>query len=314
MNVVAASPIDADALTRLEQAHDVTVAWHLDAEGLHEVMAPAEALLVRSGVDVDSRLLDAAPRLRLVVRAGSGTDNLDLSELHARGIRLERVPGPGADAVAEMTFALILALLRQVVAADRSVRQGQWRKHELTGRSLSGKTLGIVGAGTIGTRVGRLGAAWGMQPLGCVGVPGPAAANRLGEAGIRLTTLDEVVARADILTVHVPLTPATHHLVDRELLARMRSGVYIVTLARGGVVDEQALRASLLAGHVAGAGLDVHACEGAGMRSPLADLDNVVLTPHIGAGTHEAQQAIGDQIVDLLEATDPIPQTTPEFA
>jgi D-3-phosphoglycerate dehydrogenase / 2-oxoglutarate reductase len=300
MRILLASPVDVRAVETLRQRHEVVIPRDGSptlAEGLRE----ADVLVVRSGVRIDARTLAGASRLALVIRAGSGTDNLDLAELARRGIALERIPGPGADAVAEMTFALLLALLRRIVEADRDVRAGVWRKHELTGARLAGRTLGVVGAGNIGTRVGRLGRALGMPVIGCVEHDTARNHARLVAAGIEPTDLDRVLRRADVVSVHVPLTPATHGLIDAAALGRMRRGSYLVSLARGGVVDELALRTALVSGHLAGAALDVHAEEGPGMRSPLADLPNVVLTPHLGAGTHEAQREIGERVVDLVE-------------
>jgi D-3-phosphoglycerate dehydrogenase / 2-oxoglutarate reductase len=306
--IILCSPVDPDAVRQLATDHEVVQGWQASREHLLELVDGCEILVVRSGVSIDRELLDHARDLRLVIRAGSGTDNLDLDELAARGIALERVPGPGADAVAEMTIALMLALLRNLSEADRSVREGRWRKHQLTGHRAAGRTLGIVGTGTIGTRVGRLGLALGMHPIGCVEQPTREVRSRLTSQGIRPASFEEVLAAADVVTVHTPLTPRTRGLLDRDALLRMRPGSYLLSLARGGVVDELAVREMLVSGHLAGAALDVHAHEGEGMSSPLADLPNVVLTPHIGAGTHEAQQAIGERVLELVDRFAP---TTP---
>jgi D-3-phosphoglycerate dehydrogenase / 2-oxoglutarate reductase len=303
--IVLCSPIDPTAVRCLAERHELIAGWQASRAHLLDLVEGCEILVVRSGVKIDTELLDRARDLRLVIRAGSGTDNLDLDGLVGRGITLERIPGPGADAVAEMTITLMLALLRHLPEADRSVREGRWRKHELTGHRAAGRTLGIVGAGTIGSRVGRLGLALGMHPVGCVERPTREAHRRLTSQGIRPAPLEEVLAAADVLSVHTPLTPRTRGLIDRDALQLMRPGSYLLSLARGGVVDELAVRDALLEGHLAGAGLDVHAHEGEGMSSPLADLPNVVLTPHIGAGTHEAQLAIGERIVELVEGFAP---------
>jgi D-3-phosphoglycerate dehydrogenase / 2-oxoglutarate reductase len=301
MRIVVCSPIDPCALQQLAQGHEVIPAVTSTRDELLRHVEGCQVLVVRSGVTIDRELLDRAPSLRLVIRAGSGTDNLDLAALASRGIVVERVPGPGADAVAEMTIALMLALLRHIPEADRSVREGRWRKHELTGHRAAGRTLGIVGAGTIGGRVGRLGAAIGMHPVGCVERMTPRARAHLTSLGIRPAPLDEVLEVSDVVSIHTPLTPRTQGLIGHEALSRMRPGGYLLSLARGGVVDEHALREMVLSGHLAGAALDVHEHEGEGMVSPLADLPNVVLTPHIGAGTHEAQRAIGDRVVELVD-------------
>lgn len=301
MRILLLSPIHADAVGALRQRYEVIDGVGRSLPDLAEAIASCQALVLRSGVALDAATLQDATELRLVVRAGSGTDNVALDVLRARGIELVRVPEPGAQAVAEMTVALVLALLRNLFTADATVRAGQWRKHDLEGRGLAGQRLGIVGCGSIGTAVGRLAGALGMEPTGCVEHPTPAAALRLATAGIRLAPLGEVLAANDIVSVHVPLTPGTRRLLDEAALRRMPPGAYLVNLSRGGVVDEQALRRVLCDGHLAGAALDVHEHEGAPMRSPLARVPNTVLTPHIGAATREAQAAIGRRVVAAID-------------
>lgn len=302
--ILLLSSIDPSAVAELSRRHDVIDGSNRLLAQLAGPIAGADCVVVRSGTAVDAALLGRATRLRLVIRAGSGTDNLDLAIMRRRHIRVETIPGPGAAAVAEMTIALMLALLRNVVAADRSLRAGEWRKPDLTGAALDGKTLGIVGAGNIGTRVGRLASALGMRPIACVERPSPRAHRRLAAAGIRLTDCEEVISASEVVSLHVPLTARTRSMIDADALATMRRGTYLINLARGGVLDEHALRAALDSGHLAGAALDVHEVEGPGFRSPLADAPNVVLTPHIGAGTHEAQREIGRRVVTLVDELD----------
>jgi D-3-phosphoglycerate dehydrogenase / 2-oxoglutarate reductase len=299
MKILIASPIDESAITRLAADHEVRRAG--DGAELAELMRDGEVLVFRSGVSITAELLQAAVRLRLIIRAGSGTDNIDLAAVQSRGIHFERIPEPGAKAVAEMSFALMLALARNLLGADHSWRAGRWLKHELAGVGLSGKVLGVYGAGAIGSRVGALGAAWGMEVLGCVEHPSLVSRDRLAALGIQLVDGDEVLARADFLSIHVPLTTRTRNLFDRSALAQMQPGGFLVNLARGGVVDEQALRDALLSGHLRGTALDVHEHEGEGTVSPLADLPNVILTPHIGASTVDAQAEIGQRVVDVVE-------------
>jgi phosphoglycerate dehydrogenase-like enzyme len=236
------------------------------------------------------------------MRAGSGIDNIDLDYVFENDIKLVRIPGPGAKAVAEMSFALMLALARNVLKADRLLRQGHWAKHELTGHLLQGKVLGVVGAGNIGIRVGHLGHAWGMEVLGCVEHPTPEAAFRLSRSGIRLAPLPAVLAGSDFVSLHVPLQASTRNLINAESLAQMKPGAFLVNLARGGVVDEAALYEALRSGHLAGAALDVHEREGQGKISPLAELENVILTPHIGAGTIDSQREIGEIILESIHS------------
>jgi len=301
VRIAVASPIDGVALARLREHHDVLCTYE-DPRPLPEAIADREALVFRSGVAVTADLLDAATDLRLLVRAGSGLDNLDLDHAERRGIELVRIPEPGAQAVAELTFAFMLALSRNLISADRSMREARWAKFELEGHLLQGKTLGVVGLGSIGTRVAKMGLAWDMRAVGCVQRPTPERERDLMASGVALLPFEEVVAQADHLCLHVPRTAETIGLIDAGVLARMRPGSYLINLARGGVVDEAALLDALTSGHLAGAALDVHGAEGAGERSPLADLPNVILTPHIGAQAIDAQRRIGERVVEIIDA------------
>jgi phosphoglycerate dehydrogenase-like enzyme len=302
VNVVFASPIDRAAIDHLSKENDVSIAY-ADGADAASMIAACEVLVFRSGVDITASLLDRAPRLGLIIRAGSGLDNIDLDRVRERRIRLVRIPGPSARAVAELAFAMMLALARNVVLADRLLREGHWPKHELGGPLLAGKTLGVVGVGNIGTRAGRMGAAWGMDVVGCVRRFSPGRAAELKDLGITLLDdLWDVAARADFLTLHVPLTEETRHLIDATVLTAVKPGAFLVNTSRGGVVDERALLPALRDGMLAGAGLDVHEQEGEGTRSPFADLPNVVLTPHIGGMATDSQRDIGRRVVELLGA------------
>jgi D-3-phosphoglycerate dehydrogenase / 2-oxoglutarate reductase len=239
------------------------------------------------------------------VRAGAGLDNIDLDQARAQGLRVVKIPGMSAPPVAEFTFALLLSLARKVTLADRALRKGHWPKPTLGGPLLHGKTLGIVGAGNIGALVGQMGAAWGMHAIGCVANPNDTVAQQLLGRGVRLTDFDEVLTTSDFLCLHTPLDESTRHLIGSEALARMKPGSLLVNVARGGVVDEAALLEALTRGDtVAGAALDVHEIEGEGTRSRFTDLDNVVLTPHIGAMAVDSQRLIGERIVELVQAHD----------
>jgi D-3-phosphoglycerate dehydrogenase / 2-oxoglutarate reductase len=314
MRILVASPIHPDALATLQASHDVTVAIGAAEAELAAAAADREAIVFRSGVTIGPEALHA-PDLRLLVRAGSGLDNLDLDLVRHRGIDLQRIPGPGAQAVAELTFGLMIGLARGVVHADRQLRDGHWIKSELVGHNLRGKRLGIVGLGSIGSRVAQLGLAWGMRPLGVVARPSEARQTEFADMGIELADLDRVLAEADFLTIHVPLDPTTRNLIGASELARMKPGSYLVNIARGGVVDEAALANALAPnGPIRGAALDVHVAEGEGKVSPLAGRSNVILTPHIGAQTIDAQEEIGREIVSIIErvaATDGLPAMAP---
>jgi D-3-phosphoglycerate dehydrogenase / 2-oxoglutarate reductase len=302
MRILILSKIDAAAASHLAANHDV-----IDATGAHDeverLIADREALVFRSGVRLSADLLSTAPDLKLIIRGGSGFDNIDLDYVARHGIEFVRIPEPGARAVAELTFGLMLALARNIVVADEAWRRGRWLKNDLPGSLLRGKVLGIVGAGNIGSEVGALGAAWDMNVIGCVARSSPAAAAALHARSVRLTDFDEVVETADFLSLHVSLSDSTRNIIDATVLRRMKPGSFLINMARGGVVDEQALREALLDGdRLRGAALDVHAAEGEGHVSGLADLPNVVLTPHIGSSTTDTQREIGERIVALVEA------------
>jgi D-3-phosphoglycerate dehydrogenase len=298
-----ASSIYPEAIDKMREQHDVVCAFNAPEAELQELIADRDVLIFRSGVQITADVLAAAPHLQLILRAGSGVDNIDLDYVYRHNLRLIRIPGPGAKAVAEMSFTLMLALARNLLTADHLLRQGHWAKRELssTGYQLTGKKLGIIGAGNIGSRVGELGSAWGMEVVGCVEHPSLSTAENLRAKGVRLTTYEEVLATADFLSIHVPLKESTRNLIDADALARMKPSAFLVNLARGGVVNEAALYKALTEGRLRGAALDVHAAEGEGKISPLAELPNVILTPHIGAGTVDSQREIGDIMLNALE-------------
>ena len=301
MRLLLASRIDDDAEETLRSRHDVVRAIGASEPELAERAQDRQAIVFRSGVSLGSSVLEA-PDLRLLVRAGSGLDNLDMDTVSARGIELQRVPGPGAQAVAEMTFAHMLGLARQLPLADRLLRQGRWAKGELQAYNLRGKTLGVIGLGSIGTRVAELGAAWGMNVIGCVENPSEGRRRKYADKGIDLVSdCSTVLERSDFVSVHVPLDDDTQGLIGAAELRQMKPTAFLVNIARGGVVDEEALLDALRDGRLAGAGLDVHVHEGEGSVSPLAELPNVILTPHIGAATVDAQREIGRIVVDIVD-------------
>jgi phosphoglycerate dehydrogenase-like enzyme len=208
----------------------------------------------------------------------------------------------------------MLALARRVLEADRLTRQGHWAKSEMTGYLLTGKVLGVIGAGNIGSLVAHMGAAWGMKVLACVEHPSEERNEEFERAGIQLTTCEQLLAESDFVSIHVPLKPETRNFIDADSLARMKPGAYLVNMARGGVVDEAALYQALAEGRLGGAALDVHKAEGEGKISPLAEFQNVILTPHIGASTFDSQKEIGDIILDTMDAfmAEPILMTPAE--
>jgi D-3-phosphoglycerate dehydrogenase / 2-oxoglutarate reductase len=303
VKILLASPIDPQAVDSLSRTFEVRMPTGPTPSELAAAAAGCDVVVLRSGVMLSADVMSAAPELRLVVRAGSGLDNIDLDYARDHGVRVLRVAGMSGPPVAEFTFALLLSLARNVTLADRLLRDAHWPKPKLGGSLLRGKVLGIVGAGNIGGLVGEMGHALGMRVLGCVGRPSEAIADSLAGRGIELVGFEEIVERADFMTLHVPLDEKTHHMIDASVLDRMRPGSHLVNVARGGVVDEKALYEALTVGDtVAGAALDVHEVEGEGTVSPLAGLPNVVLTPHIGAMALDSQRLIGERVLELIEA------------
>jgi D-3-phosphoglycerate dehydrogenase / 2-oxoglutarate reductase len=263
---------------------------------LPQALARADALVVRSATRVTAELLAAAPRLRVVGRAGIGVDTIDVRAATARGVVVMNTPHGNAITTAEHAIGLIFALARQLPEASASTKAGRWEKNRFMGMELAGKTLGLIGVGNVGSIVADRALALRLRVLACDPFLSETRAMALG---IEKVELPEILARADIITLHTPLTEATRNLLSREAIARCRPGVRIVNCARGGLIDEAALHDAILAGHVAGAALDVFESEPA-TASPLFALDRVVCTPHIGASTAEAQEKVAIQIAEQI--------------
>ncbi len=261
-------------------------------DGLPAALKDADAIVVRSAVQVDDALMEHAPKLRVIGRAGVGVDNVDAEAATRRGIVVMNTPGANAVAVAELTIGLMLALARKLPAANTSMHAGKWEKKSLQGAELKGKTFGILGLGRIGLEVAKRAKGFGLEIIGSDPFVSAAVAR---ENGIRLVSLDELIAGCDYLTLHVGLTPQTAGVINERSLASMKKGVRIINCARGELVEDAALVAALKSGHVGGAALDVFTVEPP-KDSPYFGLDNVILTPHIAGSTAEAQEAVGIQI------------------
>jgi len=302
MKILIASHLQQSAIHRLQQHHDVICTFDQPTADLFSLVHDREVLVFRSGVEIGRLLMDRAPNLKLLVRAGCGLDNLDAEYVCKRGIALQRISEPAAQAVAEMALALMFGLARNIRQADAMLRHGHWAKDKLEGHLLAGKVLGIVGAGNIGSRLGVLASMIGMEPIGCTADSTRSVVQALRDKGITIVDFDTVLGDADFVSIHVPLTDSTRNLINGRALSLMKEGSYLINLARGGVVDEAELHTALTSGRIAGAALDVHEHEGQGKISPLAQLPNVLLTPHIGASTVETQQQIGMRVVEIVEA------------
>ena len=299
-SVLVSDPLSAQAVANLKSAPDlsVTEVKGLSEDALVPLVADIDAWIVRGATKVTRRLIGAAPRLRWVARAGAGLDNIDVAAAKERGIGVLNVPGANAVAVAELVFGLLLGLMRKIPAADASLRRGEWERSRFQGRELRGKALGIVGLGKIGRAVAKRAQAFEMTCVGHDPLVSDADARALG---VEPLSFDALLARADIVTLHAPMTPETKGLIGAAQIARMPKGAILVNAARGALVDEAALIAALRSGHLTGAALDVFAEEPPTDRT-LVNLPNVVATPHVGAATVEAQEAVGEEIVKLLLA------------
>ncbi len=296
--VVIAETIAEAALDLLRASVDVVVAAGLSRPELGDRLASAHGLIVRSATKVDAELIAAAPLLRVVGRAGIGVDNIDLDAATAAGVLVVNAPDANTISAAEHTMALLLAQARRVAEADASLRGGAWERSRFQGVELHGKTLGILGLGRIGTLVAQRASAFGMH---LIAYDPFVSDERAGRLGVRLAPLDDVLAESDFVTIHLPRTPDTESLIDAAALARAKPGVRIVNVARGGLVDEEALAAAVASGQVGGAAVDVFATEPT-TTSPLFGLANVVVTPHLGASTQEAQDKAGTSVAEAVVA------------
>lgn len=297
MKIIVAEKISAAAVAQLQEpGWTILTAEQLNGK-LTEHLETADALIVRSAVQADASLLAHAGKLRVIGRAGVGVDNIDLEAATRQGIAVMNTPGANAIAVAEQTIGMMLAMARHLCRADALTHSGKWEKKSLQGTELRGKTLGIIGLGRIGMEVGRRARAFGMELVAHDPFVSVTVAK---EQGIRLAALEELYAAADYITLHVGLTPQTTGMINANSIAMMKKGVRLVNCARGELVNETDLAVALKQGQVACAAIDVFA-EEPPKNSPLLALENVVLTPHIGGSTYEAQEAVGVQIAQQVK-------------
>ncbi len=294
--VLICDPISDQGVRLMEKKGlEIKKAWDLPKSDLAKIIHDYDAVVVRSATKITADLLSKARRLKVIGRAGDGLDNIDIKKAAEMGIDVVNTPQIAATSVAELTIGHLIALARGIVEGTLSLREGKWAKEDLMGVEISGKTLGIVGCGSIGKTVERLALALGMKVIGvdmCV----------YG----RFVTLEDMLPEADFITIHVPLTPHTRHLISKREFGIMKSGVMLIDCSRGGVVDQEALYAALLSGRVKAAALDVFE-EEPPRESKLLSLKNVHATPHIGSQTHEAQARasvlIAKKVIDALEKT-----------
>lgn len=296
--VVIAEKIAESGIETLRESCDVVVAVGADRAELMSELADAEGLVVRSATQVDVELLTAAPALRVIGRAGIGVDNIDLAAATEAGIVVVNAPQANIISAAEHALALLLSQARNIPRADGTLRSGVWDRSSFQGVELHGKTLGVVGLGRIGTLVAQRALSFGMHLIAYDPYVSEERARRLG---VEMVDLDTLLARADFITIHLPMTPDTAGLLGKEALAKVKPGVRIINAARGGILDEDALAEAIREGRVAGAALDVFAVEPP-TDSPLLQMEQVVVTPHLGASTAEAQDKAGTDVAEAVAA------------
>ena len=300
MKVLIAEAVAREGVDLLAAQHEVDERIGCTREELAAILPDYDALIVRSQVQVDAELIAAGTRLVVIGRAGVGVDNVDLDAATRAGITVVNAPTGNTIAAAEHTLALLYGVARKTAAADASVRRGEWKRAQFTGRELRGRTLGIIGLGKIGQAIADRARAMEMV---VVAVDPFVTAEQAAHHGVELLDLDTLLARADIVTMHVPLTRATRGLIGREAIAKLKPGSIILNVARGGILDEAAVAEALASGHLAGAGIDVFEQEPP-TGSPLLDAPNTLLTPHLGASTEEAQVLVSEevaaQVLDVL--------------
>ncbi|HYI66214.1 MAG TPA: phosphoglycerate dehydrogenase [Candidatus Limnocylindrales bacterium] len=322
--ILVVEPVAQPGLDVLSAAHDTEARLGADRDAVLALLGEGggwDALIVRSQTRVDAELLAAAaPRLSVVGVASVGIDRIDVEAATRAGVMIVNAPTGNTIAAAEHTMALMLALLRHVPDADASVREGRWDRSRYTGRELRGKTLGIIGLGKIGKAVARRATGFEMRVIASDPY---LTEDQASEAGAKLVGLAELLHRSDVISVHTPLAPQTRGLLGRAQLEATKPGAFVLNVARGGIVDEQALADALASGQVGGAAVDVYSTEPMAPDNPLRTAPNLVLTPHLGASTTEAQDRVGlemaEQVVMALAGVTPpyavnAPSVAPETA
>lgn len=301
MRILVAETLAPEGVELLRGEHDVDVRVGLSREAFLAALPDYDALLVRSGVKADTEAIAAGGRLLVIGRAGVGVDNIDIAAATAAGIIVVNAPTGNTVAAAEHTLALLFALARHLPAADASMHAGEWNRAAFMGRELVGKTLGVVGLGKIGMAVADRARALGMDVVGFDPYVSDEAA---ALHGVTSMPLAEILKGADAITVHVPRTRDTTNLISVAELASMKPGAFVINVARGGVIDEVALAQALAAGTIAGAAVDVYSTEPPALDNPLRTAPNIILTPHLGASTEEAQTRVAveacEQVRDVL--------------
>ena len=302
LKVLVADPISPRGIEELsrDKCLEVAVCTELREGEILKLVGDVHGIIVRSQTKITAEILNAAKRLRVVGRAGVGVDNVDVETATRRGVVVLNAPGANTVSTAEHTFSLLLGIARNISRADATLKSGVWERKRLEGVELYNKTLGVIGMGRIGSELSRRAIAFGMRVLAFD--PYLSAARARGLQVELVEEINDLLSAADFITLHTPLTAETHHILNAERLKKTKSGVRIVNCARGGLIDEPALIEALQSGHVAGAALDVFETEPLPPDSPLRSVPNILLTPHLGASTAEAQESVGIEIAQSVRA------------
>ncbi len=298
-NILISDKLGAAGLELLDAADDAAYAMKpgLSKDELLAIMPNYDALIIRSGTQVDADVIAAGKNLKFVGRAGIGVDNIDLAAAKANGVIAMNTPGSNSVATAEQTMALMLAVSRNTVAAHNSLTAGEWQRSQYVGVELYDKVLGIVGFGRIGRLVAARARAFGMTVLAHDPYVRPL---DIAGLGVELVDLDTLFAEADYITLHSAVSDETANVINNESIAKMKKGVFIINVARGKLIDEVALAEGLTSGQIKAAALDVYRTEPPGADNPLIKLSNVLHTPHLGASTVEAQRNVATQVVNQV--------------
>lgn len=299
MKVLIADGVSQMAVDILKDDFDCVIKDKLPAEELLEIIPEFDALIVRSASKVTAEVIAAASNLKIIGRAGVGVDNIDVAAATARGIIVINSPGGNTNAATEHTCAMILAMSRHIPIANETLQKGEWNRKKYTGVELKGKTLGVIGMGRIGSGVAKRCMAFDMKVIGYDPYMNE---ERAKDMGVKVGTLDEVLAKADFITVHMPLTDSTRGMIDKAAIAKMKDGVRLINCARGGIIVEEDLREAVLSGKVAGAAVDVFTSEPIPADHPLLGVPGLYVTPHLGASTVEAQIGVAVDVAEGIKA------------
>ncbi|MBM3823986.1 MAG: phosphoglycerate dehydrogenase [Verrucomicrobia bacterium] len=300
MKILVCDPVSAKGVALFQQRSEFQVQVlekRLTEDALLPVVADVSAIVVRSETKITRKVIEAAPKLRVVGRAGVGVDNVDVDAATQRGVVVMNTPGGNTISTAELTFSMLMALARRIPQAHSSMKAGEWNRKSFQGVELYKKTLGILGMGRIGSEVARRAIAFGMRVLA---YDPYLALSRARAMQVELAELDAIYAASDFITVHMPLTDQTRNMLNRDTFAKMKPGVRLLNCARGGIISEADLIEAIKAGQVAGAALDVYEVEPLAKDSPLRALPEVIMTPHLGASTEEAQDNVGIEVAEAI--------------